>query len=120
MATTPTPAGTGDAPPNFYAAAAQGAGGAPKAKGSTDDKQEFLTSVTKLLTVLAKMGKLKPNGVDISKEMKAAASAVEQALTKTSGSGDASTSPASDSTGDAQAAASGAASPDTGSTGGAS
>jgi len=54
--------------------------------------------------------------VDISKEMKAAASAVEQALTKTSGSGDASTSPAADSTGDAQAAAGGAASPDTGST----
>jgi hypothetical protein len=118
MATTPVTPGSQDAPPNFYAQAAKGSGGAPKPKGSTDDKQEFLTSVTKLLTVLAKMGKLKPNGVDISKEMKAAASAVEQALTKTSGSGDDSTSPAADSTGDAQPAAGGAASPDTGSTGG--
>jgi hypothetical protein len=118
MATTPVTPGSQDAPPNFYQAAAQGSAPA-KAKGSTDDKQEFLTSVTKLLTVLAKMGKLKPNGVDISKEMKAAATAVEQALTKTSGSGDASTSPAADSTGDAQPAAGGAAAPDTGSTGGA-
>jgi len=117
MATTPVTPGSQDAPPNFYAQAAKGSAG-PSAKGSPEDKQLFLEGVTKMLTALAKMGKLKPNGVDISKEMKAAASSIEQALNKTSGSGDPSTSPASDSTGDAQAAAGGAASPDTGSTGG--
>lgn len=91
--------------------------GQSKAKASPDDKQEFLKNVTKLLTILGKMGKQKPGGVDISKEMQAASDAVQKALEKTGG--DSSTAPAADATGDADASAQAPPSPDTGSSGGA-
>jgi hypothetical protein len=76
--------------------------GSAQKKASPDDKQEFLKDITKLLTILDKMGKRKPNGVDISKYMKAAADAVEKALAATSGSGNDSQSTAGDATGDAE------------------
>ena len=118
MATSAQP--VGQAPPNFYDAAAKmSGGGQTAAKASPDDKQEFLKDITKLLTILDKMGKRKPNGVDISKYMKAASSAVEDALKATSGSGDDTQAPAADATGDAQASAGAPPSPDTGSSGGA-
>ena len=115
MATTPTPT-PGQAPPNIYQAAAGAS--APKAKPSGDDKQEFLTSVTKLLTILGKMGKMKPGGVDISKYMKAAADAVEKAVEAVyGGKQDDSTGTSTDTTGDAEASASATPPPDTGATG---
>lgn len=116
MATSPLPSASSDAPPNFYQQAAQMSGGKPK-KAASDDKQEFLTSVTKLLSVLGKMGKMKPNGVDISKFMKAAADSVEKALQATSGDGDTSGGATGDATGDAGASAGASPPPDTGATG---
>lgn len=116
MATSSLPSATvGNSPPNFYDAAAKM--GSPAQKPSPDDKQEFLKDVTKLLTILDKMGKRKPNGVDISKYMKAAADAVEKALAATSGSGDTSTGPDADATGDAGASANQTPPPDTGASG---
>lgn len=116
MASPTLPAATAsNAPPNFYDAAAKM--GSPSAKPSPDDKQEFLKDVTKLLTILDKMGKRKPNGVDISKYMKAAADSVEKALAATSGSGDTSTGPDADATGDAEASANQTPPPDTGASG---
>ena len=115
MATSPLPGASQQAPPNFYQQAAAMSGS--KAKPSPDDKQEFLTSVTKLLSVLGKMGKMKPNGVDISKYMKAAADSVEKALQATAGDGDSSQAQAGDATGDAGASATPPPSPDTGATG---
>lgn len=117
MASPTLPAATANnAPPNFYDAAAK-MGSPAQAKPSPDDKQEFLKDVTKLLTILDKMGKRKPNGVDISKYMKAAADAVEKALAASSGSGDTSTGPDADATGDAEASANQTPPPDTGASG---
>ena len=106
MATSSLPSATaGQAPPNFYQNAAAMGSPAGATKPAPDDKQEFLKDVTKLLTILDKMGKRKPNGVDISKYMKAAAESVEKALAATSGSGDSSTGPSGDATGGAEPAA---------------
>ena len=87
------------APPNFYSQAGTGAGGA----GTPDDKagasgdgqsadeahSEFVQNVAKLLTVLQKMGKSKPNGVDISKYTKACSQVLKDCLEQVSTGGSA-------------------------------
>lgn len=112
---------TAQQPPNFYETAAKMSGGpaAPAQKASPDDPQEFLKDTTKLLAVLAKMGKSKPKGMDISKFMKAAADAVEKAVEAVyGGKQDDSAGTPTDTTGDAEASASATPPPpDTGATG---
>ena len=111
---------TAQQPPNFYETAAK-MSGSPAASGqkpSPDDPQEFLKDTTKLLAVLAKMGKSKPKGIDISKYMKASADAVEKAVEAVyGGKQDDSTGTSTDTTGDAEASASATPPPDTGATG---
>lgn len=66
------------APPNFYSQVGQGQGAS---KGASKDKDtEFLESVTKLLNVLGKMGKLEPRGMDVSKYTQAAADALKECV----------------------------------------
>ena len=102
------------APPNFYnqvGAMAAGAGGSSQAGGAAGGKQgkvetEFLEAATKLLKVFEKMETMKPNGQDVSKQVKAAADAINEAMKVAYGS-------------DAQSAAGEGAGADTGDQGGA-
>ncbi len=69
------------APPNFYTQAASMSGEGKKTKSaSSGTDQEFLSNVTKLLSVLAKLGKTKPNGKSISKYTQAAADSMQDML----------------------------------------
>lgn len=79
------------APPNFYSQVGQmssGPGQAPGAPGSPDPSKpasmdadhEFLDTVTQLLTVLAKIGDMKPRGQDITKYTQAAADAMKDCV----------------------------------------
>jgi len=87
-ATTPVPS----APPNFYAQAASGQGGqpSPMSPGATppaaaahaEDSAKFRRAVEKLLVVFSQMEKLKPNGQDISKELKAMAQTLKDTQSK--------------------------------------
>lgn len=98
MATSSTlPRTAGSAPPNFYTQVGpQGQGQAPQGIGANggqpapqaqppapaappSPEQDFLDSTTKLLTVLDKMSKMQPRGMDISKYTDAAAQAIKSA-----------------------------------------
>lgn len=88
------------APPNFYSQAGSGSAGGssgsssaggpggsssgPGTPGSGMDPNEehsqFVTNMGKLLTVMNKMEKIKPNGVDISKYMKAASQVLKDCM----------------------------------------
>src|SRR5271154_7536767 len=91
MATQNLPTTPQSAPPNFYAQAGQmaaanpgagaaGGAGAGGASAPKDADHQFLDMTTKLLSVLQKMQDMKPRGVDVSKELQAAADAVKQAV----------------------------------------
>ena len=74
MATASNPAaGNTPAPPNFYEQAAQAPQGAPAKQDFTQANTEFQNAVTKLLSIFDKLEKMKPNGMDISKNIKAMA-----------------------------------------------
>lgn len=90
------------APPNFYSQAGSQQGGSqaggpggssagPGTPGSGADPNEehsqFVTNMGKLLTVMNKMEKIKPNGVDISKYMKAASQVLKDCMEQVSTGG---------------------------------
>lgn len=84
MATSPLPTSSAPsgappvAPPNFYAQAASAQpAAAPGQSGSPEDTQKFRTAIEKLVTIFDKIEKLKPNGVDISKKVKAVAQSLK-------------------------------------------
>jgi len=80
MATSPAPPAStsASAPPNFYAQAASAQPPAQPAKPDhTEDNQKFRRAVEKLLTVFSQMEKLKPQGKDISKQLKAMAQSLK-------------------------------------------
>jgi soluble cytochrome b562 len=64
------------APPNFYAQAATAQPSAA-AKPNSEDTTKFRTAIEKLVTIFDKIEKLKPNGVDISKKVKAVAQSLK-------------------------------------------
>ena|ERR1700677_453243 len=122
MATTPTPSPTQDAPPNFYSQAAKmsGGGAAPSAaKPGADDAKTFLESTAKLLPILDKLSKLKPNGKEVSKYIKAASLAIQKAkeFALDGDNGDSSSGTPADASGDATPSAGAQPPPDTGATG---
>lgn len=85
MATSSTPpAGSpSSAPPNFYAQAASAQPPSQSAKPDhTEDNSKFRRAVEKLLTVFSQMEKLKPNGQDISKDLKSMATALKDTQSK--------------------------------------
>lgn len=84
MATSPLPSSpsaassaTQTAPPNFYAQAASAQPTAAVSKPNTEDTAKFKTIMPKLLDFFDKLEKLKPNGVDISKKIKAVAQSLK-------------------------------------------
>ena len=91
-AATPNATAGSGAPPNFYSQAGQMAAQGPAAGGMAaagagaggaspkDADHQFLDMTTKLLSVLQKMQDMKPRGMDVSKELQAAADAVKQAV----------------------------------------
>jgi hypothetical protein len=118
MATTPTP--TPDTPPNFYSQAAKmSGGGAPASKPAPEDSKNFLDATAKLLPIFDKLAKLKPNGKDISKYIKAASLAIQKAkeFALDGDNGDSSSGTPADASGDATPSAGAQTPPDTGATG---
>lgn len=69
---TPTPA-----PPNFYAQAATAQPAQPDQQ-SAQDTATFKTAIGKLLTIFGKIEKLKPNGINIEKKIKAVADSLRE------------------------------------------
>jgi soluble cytochrome b562 len=65
------------APPNFYAQAASAQPTAPSQPGNPEDTTKFRTAIEKLVTIFDKIEKLKPNGIDISKKVKAVAQSLK-------------------------------------------
>jgi hypothetical protein len=79
VATSPLPsssAGASTAPPNFYAqaATAQPPAAAP---ANNEDTTKFRNAIGKLLEIFDKIEKLKPNGTDISKDVKGVAQSLK-------------------------------------------
>lgn len=110
------------APPNFYSQVgkmASGPGSSQQAAGAAtataakpgpmDADHEFLETVTKLLTVLAKIGQMQPRGQDVSKYTQAAADAMKQCVSAVFGTdmGEAGAAQTPGSEGTAAASASG-------------
>lgn len=99
MATSPLPRTSAGAPPNFYSQVGSMGGGQPgqgqpgqqqqpgqpdassQAAATPDPDREFLEATTKLLTVLGKMGKMQPRGMDVSKFTDAAAQSIKDCVT---------------------------------------
>ncbi len=72
------------APPNFYAQAASAQQNPPAAKPSphAEDTAKFKAALPKLLMIFDKLETLKPNGMDISKEVKAMAQTLKDTRMK--------------------------------------
>lgn len=131
MATNPLPRTPASAPPNFYSQVGQmgtnqiqqGATGQQAAQQQNPDQsqspstgpdpdREFLEASTKLLTVLDKLGEMKPRGLDVTKYTKAMAQVMKDCMKQvftggkkgqlpgsTSSAEDAGTNPADQTTG---------------------
>jgi soluble cytochrome b562 len=70
------------APPNFYAQAASAQPATPASPANSEDTTKFRTAIEKLVTIFDKIEKLKPNGVDISKKVKAVAQSLKDLKTE--------------------------------------
>jgi hypothetical protein len=68
-----SPGGPTSAPPNFYAQAAQGQSDPAAKPDHSEENQKFRSITEKLLSVFSRMEKMRPNGKDISKQVKAMA-----------------------------------------------
>jgi soluble cytochrome b562 len=71
------------APPNFYAQAASAQPASPAGQsGNSEDTTKFRTAIEKLVTIFDKIEKMKPNGIDISKKVKAVAQSLKDLKTE--------------------------------------